>query len=914
MEEKDVKQENTKQDIGAFFARVWTFLQTNFPKWVWVVPPLIVAAAMLVFFKTNALFPFGSKTIAWCDMQQQVIPLLLDFKDILLGKEGFFFSFKNAGGMNFFGVFFFFLSSPFSLLVLFVDKTDMAAFANILVLLKMCVIAWMASIYLARKFPQAPLLNVAFSVLYAYSGYTMMYYQNVIWLDIVYLFPLLLMGLEELQTGKRTLFLIALTASMIVNYYLGYILVVFLLLYALVWCILAKDKAFAGNFLICCGVAALLSAVVWLPSLVQYFGSGRMVSLFESLSASSVFTPYETALPTVFSVAFLLPFAIGGLENAKKDGVLRGILLLATVLPLFFEPIAKMWQTGSYMSFPTRYAFVPIFLCITLALDGLTKKGVESAEEIDEKPKNDIPMYALNAFALLLSIGYCVFSVIYTKTHAQVMDQYSQSLWGNTESYQALLILYGVAFAVGVGLFILQRFPQVKAWVAWIALAAVAMTELYIAPTTYMRTPSRETQNYQNILALSDRIPDDGFYRVKTDKEYSSRAFDANLMGGLGYNALGHYTSLTSQRYMTAIKGFGYTSYWMEVGNSGGTILTDALLSVKYQISAKKMSADIYQTEQYAISQTPAALPLGIVTENDVIKSGKATLDFDRTALQKTLWQDFFGTENGVTVYALNDATCVNLTVQQRADGKFVFTPKQGETGALVFRVRVAEKSALYFDVFDENDNSLHQAINGKFRVSAPARAVSGYPAQKQNGFLYLGDYADRTFDVRVEVQEEVAVRSLGLATVSYSALSNQTQNAKTVGLKAVKNGLTGRYTADGGECVFLSVAYDEGMRLKINGKETPLYEVYGGFTAFYLQEGENAIELTFTPRGFAVGVVLTAVGILLCVAALALAILKKQRVELPESIQNIAYYGVIVVGGLAAVAVYVMPMLLALI
>ena len=66
---------------------------------VWIFPPVIVGIAMLVLFETNGLYPFGSKTIAWCDMDQQVIPLLLQFKDILEGKEGFFFSFKNAGGL-----------------------------------------------------------------------------------------------------------------------------------------------------------------------------------------------------------------------------------------------------------------------------------------------------------------------------------------------------------------------------------------------------------------------------------------------------------------------------------------------------------------------------------------------------------------------------------------------------------------------------------------------------------------------------------------------------------------------------------------------------------------------------------------------------------------------------------------------
>lgn len=87
-----------------------------------IIPPIAVIVIGLAVFAGSGLYPFGDKTLAWCDMHQQVLPLLLDFKDILEGKGDFFFNWQNAGGMNFLGVFLFFISSPFSLLVAFVDK------------------------------------------------------------------------------------------------------------------------------------------------------------------------------------------------------------------------------------------------------------------------------------------------------------------------------------------------------------------------------------------------------------------------------------------------------------------------------------------------------------------------------------------------------------------------------------------------------------------------------------------------------------------------------------------------------------------------------------------------------------------------------------------------------------------------
>ncbi|MBR4943168.1 MAG: YfhO family protein, partial [Clostridia bacterium] len=765
-----------------------------------------------------------------------------------------------------------------------------------------------------KKHPNAKLLIVALSVLYAYSGYTMMYYQNLIWLDIAYLFPLLLLGLEGLKEGKRGLFIAVLSASMIINYYLGYMLVVFLLLYAFVWVVIAKDKRFAGNFILCCGVSALISAVVWLPSLLQYFTSGRTTSIVENLRDSGLITPYETALPTVFSILFLIPFALG-VKREEKDVKMRWLLFIATLIPLFIEPIAKMWQTGSYMSFPTRYAFITIFLGLTLAFDGLQKekKFAISDEKTEmkkwEKVAKNIGRYALNAFLPLLGVWYFFFSRSYVDKNVETLDQYATTLWGNKASFEGLLTLYVVAFAVGLTGYLLYRFRLVKPVCLWVAVSILVLSELYVAPSVYILPPSHEVNWLQDVVETADWIEDDGFYRVKSDKEYSSRDFDVNVMGALGYNALGHYTSLTGEDYMKTVKRLGYTSYWMEVGNSGGTILSDALLSVKYEISSQKTEETFAEGNYYGVSKTPLALSLGIITAEDIV--GNETLFEDRASFQKTLYKDFFGTEDGVTVYGLNDAILSNLEIELK-DDRYVLKPQNGN-GKLTFTVTATELESLYFNVFDENTNALRQQINGKFTVTAPKRSVSSFPSQKNNGLLHLGDYEAGKVTVTVRVGETVSVSELGLVSIRKNQLLQDGENLQTLGLKTGKNSVFGEYTAKGGECVFLSIPYDSGMRLKINGKKAELYRAYEGFTAFYLEEGVNEIEIKFAPKGFVLGVLLCGVALGLCGTAIALWLWKKKRVELPVVAEKIAYVCVAVAGVAVVAAVYVIPIFLCL-
>ena len=90
-------------------------------RFVYFLVPFITCLIYLLILKTNSLYPFGDKSIGWCDMNQQVIPLLNCFKDVLEGKQGFTYNLANAGGMSFFSVYFFFLSSPLSYLVIFIS-------------------------------------------------------------------------------------------------------------------------------------------------------------------------------------------------------------------------------------------------------------------------------------------------------------------------------------------------------------------------------------------------------------------------------------------------------------------------------------------------------------------------------------------------------------------------------------------------------------------------------------------------------------------------------------------------------------------------------------------------------------------------------------------------------------------------
>lgn len=315
---------------------------------VYAVPPLAVMLIMLGNYYFNGLFPFGDGTIAWLDMTQQVIPLLCDLKDILTGHQGLFLNQANAGGMNMWAVIFFFVASPLHLLVLFVKRVDMIYFVNILVMLKLMLCALTPVVYFRRRIPK--LGNIwpgLLAVSYALGGYAMLYFQNCIWLDMMYLFPLLLTAFGELLDHRRlALYVAVLAAMMVVNYYIGYMIVLYILLFMALFCLrYAREERYANapvDFCVGSGLAALLSAAVWVPSFIQYLSSGRKGSLTGSIETSGFFARYQTTLPTIMHsvlvIVIIVVCLIDGKPRTRRTNTYL-MLLVMLCIPLYVEPI-----------------------------------------------------------------------------------------------------------------------------------------------------------------------------------------------------------------------------------------------------------------------------------------------------------------------------------------------------------------------------------------------------------------------------------------------------------------------------------------------------------------------------------------------------------------------------------------------
>lgn len=832
-----------------------------------LIAPAAAAVLLLVVYYVFDLFPFTRNLFAWGDMTQQSIPLLLDFKNILSGDFDLFLNTANAGGMSFWGVFLFFLSSPFSFLTVFVDSGDMYLFANILVLLKMATAAFTASLFFRRQFPKLTIFqHNGLAMLYAFCGYSMFYYQNLVWLDMLYVFPLLLMGLSQLlEKQKIGLYVIALTATVAVNYYLSYMVIIFLVLamgvYTFVAATRENRKKNVALFGVASLIAALMTAVFWLPSFFQYTHSGRTTDLFTSLARSDFFTSIPTVYPVILctaaTMAIIPMFFLAKLYRSRK-AVALFVTYVLTLIPVVLEPINKMWHTGSYQAFPVRYGYIPVLLALCLTAIFITQSN-EVYRLTNPTLKTPVSMGMITGFLLASQGCVCILMLV---EKFDELSHYVGKLWSDYESFCYFLLFAGLAALIYFLFFLLYHNQMFSRRVFSIALCFLVVCEGFFYSSVYIGAASRNAWTYDSAMELDHKIDNADLFRTKLNRKY----FDVNLVGALGYNTMAHYTSLTDEDFMFAMKKLGYSSYWMEVGSNGGTLLTDMLLANRYVIlkntdAVPESMEKLYEELVYCIVENPAVTSFGTTFSTNAIQSLETLPVMSRMELQQYLSDLFYDCGDVVQSYTPNKKINVRHTLQNDRHQISLFNADN--SGYLYYKIQVKGTQTLYLDCFDKTSTALKESVNDSFDVTVNGiRKETGYPTQRNNGLLDLGTFTDETVEVELKVKKQVNARSFGVFGVKETVLTKANQEKTPTTLTRNGNTISGAATAQtDGEYLFLPISWDSGYTAAVNGEEAEIYRVFDAFMAVKLDAGENTVSLTYVPRGFKSGLVLSLIG-----------------------------------------------------
>lgn len=879
-------------------------------RWYYLLAPIATAMLVLVIYYNYHLYPFTSQTLAWCDMKQQVIPILLDFRNILSGQSNMFLNLSNAGGMSYWGVFLFFISSPFSFLVAFIDKSAIYLFVNILVLLKMSLCAFTASAFFGRQFKKLNLpQNIALSTMYAFCGYTMMYFQNIIWLDMMCIFPILLIAMDLLiEQDKIWPFVLTFSATIVINFYLSYMVVLFLILSFGVYTLFFtnKERRRKSILLLCVAtiLVALITAVVWLPSLMQYLNSARTVGLLKSVSSGSLFTNIYTTLPMILcssAILAVMPILPALLDYKNGKAVTTFLIFILVLIPLIIDPINKMWHTGSYQAFPTRFGYIVVFLGLILLAGVISKINIEN-----ETIQNDSNLLVTIGLTVAF-VGTVFLAKLLLDSSYSILSVYTKSLWENKDSATLFILFAFVSALVYLLMMITYKHHYLNRRVFSFLLCIMVVCQCIFSGNVFFGSAANSSDPYQYVLDLSGKINDSSLYRVKNNKKY----FDANLLGGLGFNTLNHYTSLTGKDYMYTMKKLGYSSYWMEVNSNGGTEFSDAILANKYSVlytnELNKNSNAVYSNKYFSIAKNPLALPIGTIMSTDNIYKYKSLPETSRMGIQQSMFQAVFNTNRNL-IANYDISTSDNVDVFNGDELTTVVQKTSEEDSFLTYDVEVNGTQTLYFDCFDNISNNLSEADYGSFDVTVNGQSIEkSYPKKNNNGLLNLGTYTDEIVTVKIDVLKTTRAKSFGVTGVYLDTLRTAVSQAKTADLKQEGNTITGTATANGADqYLFLPLSYDEGYSICVNNQPAQIHRVFDTFMAVKLNKGSNTIKIAYMPQGFKTGAIISIAGLLSFAAMLLLlkhGFYKKLKcLELPATILFSLLFIAVVIG------IYIFP------
>lgn len=551
-----------------------------------IIPIVITVLAMIV----KGVYPFGEKSIGYIDYDEQLVPFYTNLWDILHGKANLFVDWNLGGGGSIITSFVIngFLS-PLAWMIAIFPRSGVIYAIAFLVIIKFSLMSLTAYICFKKYFQNVnQYILLLFSLIWTFSGWTLVHFANIGWLDIMILLPLLMISAKKLiLEGKNLWFVIILTYMLMLSYYISYMVLVGTVVISLMYTIfIAKEKKkVAASMFFAVMISILISFVAFIPSCLTSLQAHRFTNVEQNLK-SDLFAPFFSKLVVLIMYAIPFVFFVKLLFKIKEDKktVLFFLITFITLsIGLLIEPINKMWHTGSYFCYPLRYGFVIIMFVIFGALYYIDKY-LANKDNTDSTNK-DFSYLVLAIGTPLLMVLFIVNGVMGTNAHPYRNISFLTFLFP--------LLTFALSYLLIEMLLKLKsaklKLGNVCGGVLIFVLCIINITVSaigYIGSSEEYDTTIR-TSNVQN-LDLSEL---DASYKLK-DRE---ALYNLNFATITQYPTLQTWIHISSEQQFLGYDKLGLNTASVCLYSSGGTILTDVLLGNKYVLSREELSGKYYE-------------------------------------------------------------------------------------------------------------------------------------------------------------------------------------------------------------------------------------------------------------------------------------------------------------------------------
>lgn len=789
--------------------------------------PMIV---MVIIFIQRGIFPFGDQSFLRTDMYHQYAPFFSEFQHKLRNGGSLLYSWDIGMGVNFSALYAYYLASPMNWLILLCPKAYIIEFMTYMIVLKIGLSGFTFAWYLKKHCKTDSLGIGFFGIFYALSGYMAAYSWNIMWLDCILLFPLIVYGLEKLvREGKGFLYCITLGISILSNYYISIMICIFMVMYFIALLIMEKMNNIDDygdallKFCIYSLLAGAMAAVVLLPEIfaLQSTASGDVnfpdtltsyFSIFDMIARHLACVETEIGLdhwPNIYCgvavLMFFLLYVACKKVPAKEKTVYCGLILI------FFASFSTnmlnfIWHGFHYPnSLPCRQSFIYIFLMLSVCFRAFMY--------LKETPKGHINM------AFWGSVSFVILAEKLIDT-----DHFHFSVF-----YVAILLL-----AMYTGLIYMFKNGK-QGMAAFLALLLVAIEAAANTAVTSVTITSREayTRDNEEVMILMDGLePAEDFYRVekKTRKTKNDGAW-------MNYPSVSLFSSTANADLTKFFQRMGCEASTNSYSITGSTPLIDSLTSIKYALYSEEMpNTELmeYMKESGGtyLYRNLYTLPLGFVLPASIDNDWQYHMG-NPAEVQNDLCQ-VMGSEN-VLVWA--DSTTNGSTCQ--------FTPDtDGE-----YYVYVTNKKVK------------------KVKASLPGENKSF--SNVDRGYLLELGYLSAGNGVTLTAEDSDQQMSCEVYRFSESAMISVHEKLNKTPLKLTSwtdTRLEGTVDAEESGLLFTSIPFETGWTVTIDGEEVKTEKIFDAFLAVDIPAGSHEIVLKYFPTGLKPGflISLAALGILL--------------------------------------------------
>ncbi len=847
---------------------------------------LLPAFMMLVTYARYGMAPFGMNSVLIMDMSNQYNEFYCGLKH--MGQMGnIFFSWSKALGGNYIGVFAYYLSSPLSVVTLLCPNAKMPICLMYLTCVKIGLCGLTFGIFLNKRHTRQGrrterMYIILFSLCYAMMSYNIVYSLSLMWLDAVIWLPIIIMATETLVTeGRCGVLLLSLTFVFISTYYISYMVGVFTCIYLIYAIYFMKPASmrtrsivlrFAGSAL----GAAALGAWLLVPtffSLLQgkiggenyqndHITNYNLLDLFKKTVIGTYdgiiirVTPFIYCGITVL-IFFFSFFFVKSIKRERRAAV--GMIMAFLIMSTFLLQVDKAWHIFQLPNwFPYRYAFVISFMMVLVASEAFLRS------------KNTSHVYYA-AFVILLLVVYSVF--------------FLRPSLGVSKTQIRMSVIFLVCAVVLIILFkhlpraVTVRSKRIRLrilrFAMWIIFICVTSVELSVHAEYLLRGLNNEHgfESYDGYYNYRKRTEELVKYAQEDDSRTGGNGFYRLIQGfqrnynegiGLGYQSIAHYSSAYNRHLNDFLHRLGFAQIYLWSSNSGSTLVTDALLSVKYVLT----DPDIQKTDP----------DRKIVTWNPMpMDPYEKVLKYDTTMLYRNQYalapcyaaadslKDFEWGDDPIE--SQNNLMAAVSGIQadyfrRLSNGEDYTESRTGFYTEYLFNMPYSGPLYAYFPkgTTAETPNDTPLLINNSYELDLYINET--------DCILYMGTYEKGdAVTLRINAGTQYLKTDENVFYVLDMPAFTEAVNTLREGQIEITDWDAGyiRGDIDTGDrkIIFTGITYDEGWSVYVDGEESECKAFEDGLMYFETAPGKHEIELIYSAKGEKAGIMISSASLI---------------------------------------------------